>query len=138
MLKVCAHWDCKIGASFTLKRQIYQYYDFTAKSFGVNDLLLVDRDSTCTICAPNIFGTLEEVLDKFKHVTPVYISEKAKVDLENFGHPKDALYIVGPNYTGYDVPEEALGVRMDVEKKVPLWAHVALGIVLMDRVHKLR
>lgn len=137
MIKVCAHWDCKIGTSTKMKRQMYQYYDFTAKAFGVEDLLLVDKDDSCTIEPPNVFETKEAAFAKVSTACiPVYISENGKLDLKDFIHPTDALYIIGPNYTGYDVPEDAYSVRIETRGLVPLWSHVALGIVLADRVNK--
>ncbi len=136
MIKVCTYWDCKIGSGSDLKRQLYQFYDFTAKAFGVDDLLLVDEDNSCTIDPPNLFGSIQEVKRKFSGLVPVFISTKGKAPLKDFKHPENALYIVGKNYTGYDVPEGAESIKIETPGFVPLWAHVALGIVLMDRVHK--
>jgi predicted SpoU family rRNA methylase len=136
MIKVCAYWDCKIGSGPDLKRQLYQFYDFTAKAFGVDDLLLVDEDNSCTIDPPNLFDSIQKVRRKFSDLVSVFISVKGKTPLKDFKHPVNALYIVGKNYTGYNVPEGAESVRIETPGSVPLWAHVALGIVLMDRVHK--
>ena len=136
MIKVCAYWDCKIGSGPELKRQLYQYYDFTAKAFGIDDLLLVDEDDSCTINPPNLYSSVQEVRRKFSELLPVFISEKGESSLKDFKHPANALYIVGKNYSGYDVPEGAESVRIETFGFVPLWAHVALGIVLIDRVHK--
>ena len=136
MIKVCAYWDCKIGSGSEIKRRLYQFYDFTAKAFGIEDLLLIDEDNSCTIDPPNLFSSVQEVRRKFDGLVPVFISVKGKTPLKDFKHPANALYIVGKNYTGYDIPGGAESIKIETSGSVPLWAHVALGIVLMDRIHK--
>jgi hypothetical protein len=125
--------------SLDVKRQIYQCYDFTAKAFGIDDIHTVDLDGTCTVDPPNLFGSLEEILKKFSDLEPVYISERGGTDLKEFVHPEKALYITGPNYTGMRIPDGAKVVSIKASSlypSSPLWAHVALGIVLSDRIYK--
>jgi len=68
-------------------------------------------------------------------LTPVFITENAPVELRDFEHPEDALYVLGKvSYSPFsDLSQDHLSVRIDSPKPGMLWPHQALAIVLYNR-----
>ena len=136
-MKVIIHWDHKKGMDHTNLRFLYQYYDYTCRGFGMEpkDFAFVDLEGTLAILKPPnpVFVSLEEALKHYYGNAPVYIHYDGKELLPKFNHPDKAVYIVGPNYDALRIPNGALSVKIPVAWN-DLWSHVALGIVLYDRV----
>lgn len=133
MIGVIGHWDHKARLGPVGRRVLYQCYDYTARVYGAVKLVMVDIDGTLDVDVPKV-GTLAEALGMFNDCTPVYIHAGGRTSLCEFRHPGDAVYIVGPDYNSFVVPDGATSVKIEVERDVPeLWAHTALAVVLHDR-----
>jgi hypothetical protein len=86
---------------------------------------------------------IQEVLDENPSLTPVVIDENGDVELKDFTHPENSLYILGR--VGYSPKEHFPNI---VSVRIPSWAndpnssygllhpHQALAIVLYDRKTK--
>lgn len=68
-------------------------------------------------------------------LTPVFVDEDADVELEDFDHPDNALYIFGKaNFSPRVVYGTGhLSVRIDCPKTGMFWPHQALALVMRDR-----
>lgn len=68
-------------------------------------------------------------------LTPVFVDEDADVELEDFIHPENALYIFGKaNYSPAKTHgKDHLGVRIDCPTMGMLWPHQALAQVMRER-----
>jgi tRNA(Leu) C34 or U34 (ribose-2'-O)-methylase TrmL len=87
------------------------------------------------------YPSMEAVLDEWRgKYTVVFVDESAPVELAEFHHPENALYVFGKaNGSPYDVNrcEVDLAVRISTpERKGLLWPHQAAAIVLYDRWRK--
>lgn len=139
--KAICHWDLKAGVSDPkYLRYYYQMWDYTCRGFALNpgDFIFIDLDGTLPLLHPpnEIFRTLEEALKHFPpEYDPVYIHANGTQALAEFDHPKNAIYIVGPNYEGLKIPKGETSVMIPAWND--LWGHVALGITLYDRERKL-
>lgn len=77
------------------------------------------------------------ILDK-QHLTPVYVDERGEVELSDFRHPENALYIFGKaNYAPWHRKQTGdASVRIDTACDGMLWPDQCLALVLYDRGHK--
>lgn len=80
-------------------------------------------------------GSWEEMLEH-TDLTPVFVHEDAEVEVADFEHPYDALYVFGKaNYSALAVHGQShASVRIDCPKLGMLWPHQALAIVMDHRV----
>ena len=135
-MKAIIHWDHKPKLDHAHLRYMYQYWDYTCRGFGMepSDFAFIDLEGSLSILKiPNpVFEKLDEALGLYEG-TPVYIHGEGAEDLSQFTHPKDAIYIVGPNYENFNFPDNSLSVSIP-NAWDDLWSHVALGIVLYDRL----
>ncbi len=142
-MKVIIHWDHKERMDLNNVRYMYQYWDYSCRGYGMlpKDFVFVDLEGTLHgLNPPNeIFGTLQEALDFFSDFTPVYIHGSGAVNLPDFEHPENPVYIFGPNWDHMKVPDGAICVSIPTPDPVigiDLFSHVTLGIVLYDRFIK--
>lgn len=82
------------------------------------------------------YQNIEELLEAKKDMTFVFVDENAEVELKDFNHPENALYIFGKaNYTPFPTHGGGhLSVRIDCPLKGMLWPHQAMAVVLYDRL----
>lgn len=85
--------------------------------------------------------SVNEVFDENPDLVRVYIDETAGVELPNFVHPVDALYVVGK--TSFAPYKTEFREGIDLAVKVPsvantggFWGEQALFIILYDRYIK--
>jgi len=82
------------------------------------------------------YPSIEELLADRSHLTPVFVDESAEVELSEFEHPKDALYVFGRcSYSPFH-GHEGQAVKIQTVKPGMLWPHQAMAIVLYDRSQK--
>jgi len=115
--------------------------DYTWRAYEPDLAVMVDEDSTFTLPVPQNMtkvATLAEALGMFDGYQPVYVSaEPGAVDLAEYAHPENPVYIVGRDYGSLAVPDGAECVKIVYpDPAMVLWASVALGIVLYDRSAK--
>lgn len=75
----------------------------------------------------------ESILDT--DLTPVFVDENADVELSDFSHPENALYVFGKaNYAPLSTHGVGhLAVRVDCYQTGMLWPHQALAVVMYNR-----
>ncbi len=78
------------------------------------------------------YPSIEALLEDRSHLDIVFVDESAEVELTEFQHPENALYVFGrssysPFREGYQ------SVKIQTEKPGMLWPHQAFAIVLYDR-----
>lgn len=141
MLGVIVHWDHKQGLEPIGKRSLLQYYDYTARAFGAEKIVYVDVDNTMHRDKVNSYSkrvfTLQDALKEFPNCTPVYIHPSGDLEISEVSHPENAVYIVGPDFGKFAIPDDAFIVRINMIDDVQgltLWSHTALGIVLHNRL----
>lgn len=86
-------------------------------------------------------ASIEDVFNETSEFTRVYVDENATVELPNFVHPDNALYIVGR--TSYSPYATHFREGIDQAVKIPsninqggFWGHQAVSIILYDRFLK--
>ena len=78
------------------------------------------------------YPSIEELLEDRSHLAPVFVDEHSDVELGEFQHPQDALYVFGRvSYSPWR--GEGQSLKIPTEKPGMLWPHQALAIVLYDR-----
>lgn len=135
---VIVHWSHKAGICAVGERMSYQLYDYTARSYGA-ELRVVDELGECGIDGVPLYESLAEALKGLTgSIVCLSKSDPDAVELASFKHPEDAVYIIGPDYSGYVVPEGASSVIIPTPgpEYVELWSQVVAGIVLFDRATK--
>jgi hypothetical protein len=87
-------------------------------------------------------SSMEEILDKNKNLNKVFVSEKGDINLKEFDHPKNTLYIFNRS-GGADTLRFKTNNDVSVFIETPnskeiglLWGHQACSIVLYDRFLK--
>jgi hypothetical protein len=83
-------------------------------------------------------ASMEKCIEAKAHLTRVYVDENGAVELADFEHPEDALYVFGKcgQSPFMQDTEGHLSVRIDCTKMGMLWPHQAMAIVLHDRWRK--
>lgn len=77
--------------------------------------------------------------ERNKGLTRVFIDEKGEIDLRDFEHPEDCMYVFGRgNYSPFHhLSEGDLSVRIETFANLGLlYSHQAASIVLYDRLVK--
>lgn len=84
------------------------------------------------------YPSVEDMLAAKTHLTPVFVDECGEVELQDFDHPENALYIFGKaNYTPFPTYGQGhLSVRIDCPLKGMMWPHQAMCVVMYDRGNK--
>ena len=143
MISVIIHWDHKKAMDVENMRYIYQLWDYVCRSHGLAPANAIFVDCEGSLGAMNlanpVVSTLEEALSiAGKHdLTPVYVHGSAEVDLTNFEHPENAVYIFGPNYAKLPLPDGAVSVRIPLfAEPNDLFSQTCLPIILYDRFRR--
>lgn len=133
-VKVMGHWE----RGWDTPWQEYNWWIHPLREYNVNDFYMtpitgIGKDPVIER------ATIEEILQENADLTHVYIDESATVELQDFVHPTNALYILGR--TGYSPISKK--TENDLAVKIPsnvnqggFWAHQAAVMVLYDRYLK--
>jgi len=155
-------WIYKGGAQKTLM----SFWKLTLKAFGGTYLIFIDDDNSDPTCGDEqityeLYNNLDEALSKHSDKNFVFVEQKSRIpenlntfSLKDFKHPlEDVFYIIGPDYgNGIDFGNEKIKpflaesyfvyinqpnfIFRNFTYKIPLWSHIAMGIVLRDRFIK--
>jgi hypothetical protein len=148
MIKVVGCWDMWESAP----QEYLVHWKFMVDHFGVDkfymnpntglgEQLKTDHNENLQFLFEK--QNIQEVLDENPDLIPVAIDENGDVELKDFIHPENALYILGK--VGYS-PKENFPNAVSI--RIPSWAkdqnssygllhpHQALAIVLYDRMNK--
>jgi hypothetical protein len=133
MIKVVGTWE--LGWNTPIME--YDLWAYMLQDFGADFIMW----PVSGIKQPRVveYNTLEEVLEDNSNLTPVFVDENGEVELGNFEHPEDAIYVLGKaSFSPWDAAgKKGLSVRIDLpDSKGGLWPHQAIALILHDRLRK--
>ena len=117
----------------------YDLWHFTMRDFGVDEWIMTPVTG---IVKKNIVeaADISAVVETNPTLAPVYVDENGDIDLVDFVHPTDALYILGKAsyspWVGAGSPANSSVKIVTPLQAGLLWPHQAIGIVLYDRGQK--
>jgi hypothetical protein len=84
------------------------------------------------------YPTLDELLADRSHLVPVFVDEGGAVELKDFDHPPNVLYVFGKvTFSPFSaIAGEHTSIRIDSVKPGMLLPHQAAALVLYDRFSK--
>jgi len=138
MIEVAGVWEQGWNSPITESTE----WEMMLREYGVDTLNMTPVSG---IAAPwgnkpwlSEYDNMAEVLSDHSHLTPVFVDEAATVDLVDFQHPEDALYVFGrAGYSPYaDIGSGHLAVKIVTPCPGCLWAHQACALLLHDRFIK--
>jgi len=142
MIGVIVYWQEEATQGLGAKK-LLSFYRLTAKAFGCTNLITIGKDTPeCSDqeITYEKFSSLKEAAKAYSKAKIVVLSANRGAPLQEFKHPQDdVFYVIGNDYG--DVPEgDLVGLKsrtsfinIPTPRSIPLWAHVALGIVLYGR-----
>ena len=138
---IVGHWDPPdvIAGIPPAAKKLPLHWATTAKAFGVHQIHMVGKNIPAFGDQEidfRSFLTLDEALAEFEGLGRVYVERDGIEHLVDYVHPTgDCVYVFGGDYGGLQVPENHDSVKV-IEGDIPLYAHVAMAIVLFDRTMK--
>jgi hypothetical protein len=135
MAGIIFHWELQQSlTNRTVQRQLAKRITLTCKAFDVKDICFIDVDGIEPEISDaeinfNVVNSLEDALKLFNTGTYVWV-EQGGESLKTYKHPKDAIYIFGPDYG--NLKESTIEIPI----KQGIYADIACGIVLADRYMK--
>lgn len=110
-------------------------WHYPLRDFGVDELAMTPAFGLNSNKVKE-FHSVEELVQHYG--LPIIIcTEHGSTDLENFEHPKDALYLFNRT-SGGELPvnpDHTLRIKTKLNKGM-LWGHQAASIILYDRFKK--
>ena len=133
MIEVAGTWELGWSAPITE----IEHWGMVMKSFGV-DRINMTPVSGITCRYLDEYNTVEAILEAKQHLTPVFVDEEGAVELTDFVHPENALYVFGKaNYAPFGpLGKDHLSVRIDCSLMGMMWPHQALAVLMYDRNKK--
>lgn len=132
MIEVAGMWE--LGWNTPIMEA--DLWEYAMREFGVEHLNMTPISGIATKWIEE-YRTLDEVITAKSELTPVFVDEHGEVELEDFIHPKNALYIFGKgNFSPFSNMADKTGaqsVRIGSMKPGLLWPHQALAVVLYHR-----
>jgi tRNA(Leu) C34 or U34 (ribose-2'-O)-methylase TrmL len=118
------------------------------KAFGADKIIMIDKTSYRIGKYYNHnddsilferYETLEECMDMYPNDMWVFIEmDDRSVNLTEFNHPDNVTYVVGADFSRILCEREPnMWLKIPMLHHRPLYAHVAMMIVLYDRMLKL-
>jgi len=133
IVKVAGLWELGWSAPLTE----HDWWDMVMRDFEVDQHYMspisgIDRSDRLTEVA-----RIDDALEANPDLTKVFVDERSDVELQDFEHPENALYVFGKvSYSGFLVHkrERDLAVRINTNANLGLlWPHQAAALVLYDR-----
>lgn len=133
MVEVAGIWELGWSAPITE----IEHWGMAMRSFGVERISMTPVTGV-RFKLLDEYATWDAMLAAKSYLTPVFVDENSEVELRDFEHPEDALYVFGKaNYAPlHTYGEGHLSVRIDCPLKGMLWPHQAMSVVLYDRDSK--
>lgn len=133
--KLAGLWE--LGWNTPLKE--LELWEYIAKDFGVEEFYMTPVTGIYSNAVTEKHS-MQEILDENKDMTKVYVDENGEVDLVDFKHPENALYVFGkagssPVATYASAGDLTVRIRT-VNNKGLLWPHQAATLILYDRMLK--
>ena len=132
MVVVASIWES--GWNTPIKEFDLWYYPL--QDFGVDEFAMTPISGIRLNNKVQEFNNVEEILQHY-NLPVVLCSEYGETSLENFEHPKDALYLFNRTSGGSIInnPEHSIRIETKLNKGM-LWGHQAASIILYDRFLK--
>lgn len=132
MVIVAGIWE--LGWNTPIKEYDLWYYPM--RDFGVDEIAMTPI-SGINKQGIREFDSVEQIVQHYQFPL-VICDEKGSVELQEFEHPKDALYLFGKaNYSPIHFFKDAKSLRIPtVLNRGLLWPHQAANIILYDRLLK--
>lgn len=130
MIEVAGNWELGWSAPITE----IEHWGMAMRSFKAERLSMFPVTGIqCRFL--DEYESFPDLLAAKSHLTPVFVDEDGAIELKDFEHPEDALYIFGKaNYTPFPTYGEGhQSVRIDCELMGMLWPHQAMSVVLYMR-----
>jgi hypothetical protein len=129
---VASIWES--GWNTPIKEFDLWYYPL--KDFGVDELAMTPVSGIRVNNKVKEFHSVEEIIQHYGLPT-IICTEKGETTLEDFEHPKEALYLFNRTSGGNLPVKEDYSVRIETKlNKGLLWGHQAASIILYDRLKK--
>jgi len=135
MIEVAGLWE--LGWSVPIMEA--DMWEYVLKEFGIEKLNMtpitgIDKQWITE------YSNLEELIYNKQDLIPVFVDEKGEVELSDFVHPENALYVFGKGnwspFNNYAHVYDCKSVRIDSIKPGCLWPHQALALILYNRSKK--
>jgi len=135
MVVVAGMWEL----GWNTPEKEFSLWHFPLQDFGVEDFYM-----TPIVEFQNAFirqrQSMKEVIEECGGLTKVFVDERSDVELQDFEHPDDALYIFGkanhPQFLNLK-REEDMAVKIMTQENLGLmWPHQAMLVILYDRIIK--
>jgi hypothetical protein len=127
-VEVAGIWEQGWSVPITESNQ----WEVVLREFGVERLNMTPASGIVRSWVHE-YPSIEELLEDRKHLSTVFVDESAEVELSEFEHPKDALYVFGRvSYSPLGVTEGE-SLKIGTPKPGMMWPHQALAVVLYDR-----
>jgi hypothetical protein len=132
-VEVAGHWELGWSAPITE----LELWRMAARSFGLSSINMTPISGIAARFVHE-YASTDSMIGAFPDLTPVYIDEGGEVELSDFVHPQDALYVFGKaTYSPFSArSKKGISVRIDCPKMGLLWPHQAMALVLYDRERK--
>ena len=133
MIEVAGIWE--IGRNVPIMEA--DLWKCALRSYGLKHLSMTPITG---IHAPWIseFSNVEDMLSAYPDHVPVFVDEKADIELDDFEHPENPLYVFGrSNFSPFsNMANGHLSLRIECDELGMLWPHQILPMILRDRGKK--
>ena len=134
-VKVAGMWDI----SWRSPIKEFELWEYPLKDFLVHTLYMTPITGIQKKVEER--HSLQEIIDDNPDYTVIFCDERAEVELKNFVHPENALYIFGKaNFSPFLSMKREQDLELRIETPHPrgglLWGHQAASIILYDRMVK--
>jgi hypothetical protein len=135
MLGVIYHWSVKDGTPMCAQRFTYQQFDYACRGFAVDKAVIVDPTSEFPLeTTEEVVSDLASALALFPNCIPLFLDKSGDNILLGYDHPVDAVYVIGPDYSSFNIPAGSATFRIDMADPVlELWADQVIVMALAHR-----
>jgi len=132
-IEIAGMWE--LGWNTPIKE--VDLWEMAMREFAVQRLNMAPISGICCKWLHE-YQSLHEILEDRSQLTPVFVDEKGAVEISDFSHPENALYVFGKgNWSPFNnLAKNHLSVRIDSDLPGMLWPHQALALVLYFRRRK--
>lgn len=133
MIEVAGLWELGWSAPITESIQ----WEYAMREFGIERLNMTPVSGINKHWIYE-YKDVESIISDRSHLTPVFVDENASVELTDFKHPEEALYVFGKGtYSPFtSMIEGELSIKINSVKPGLMWPHQALAVVMYDRFNQ--
>jgi len=132
-VEVAGMWE--LGWSAPITESVL--WEYAMREFGVERLNMTPVSG---ISKKWVFEyqNMDSLLSDRSHLEPVFVDENAQMELREFEHPQNALYVFGKgSYSPFSaMARNHQSVKIKSSKPGLMWPHQTLAVVLYDRASR--